>query len=331
MKKFRCKNLLITGGAGFIGSNFIGYLLKKYDDVKIYNLDSLTYAGNLENTKDFSKNKRYKFIQGNICDINLLNKIFKTFCIDGVINFAAETHVDNSIVNPELFISSNVIGVFNLLNTSYKFWMKSPHLKLDEFKHARFHQISTDEVYGSIKNGSFTEKSPYLPNSPYSASKASADMLVRSYFKTYGLNITISISSNNYGKNQNNEKLIPKIISNLKNNKNMSIYGDGLNVRNWLHVLDNSSAIDLIFNHSESGESYNIGSDDELTNLDVFKIIYCTLFRDKNYSKKIIFVNDRPGHDYRYSVNSNKIKSRLKWDTLYSFGDEIKKIIKLYK
>ncbi len=330
MKKFRCKNLLITGGAGFIGSNYINYILNKYEYVNIYNLDKLTYAANKKNILKFDNNDRYKFILGDICDESLLKSIFEEYEIDGIINFAAESHVDNSISNPDLFVQTNILGVHKLLKVAYLVWMDSPHNVKKKFFNARFHQVSTDEVYGSIKKDSFTENSPYLPNSPYSASKAAADMLVRSYFKTYGLNTTISISSNNYGLNQNIEKLIPKIIFSLKNNKKVSIYGDGSNIRNWLHVTDNSIAIDLIFNFSQNGESYNIGGDDELTNLSVYKKIYFEIFNDTDYNKKMAFTKDRPGHDYRYSINSQKIKDHFHWKPIRNFKDEIKKIIKQY-
>jgi len=330
MKKFRCKNLLITGGAGFIGSNYIDYILNNYENLNIYNLDKLTYAGSKKNILKFEDYKSYKFIHGDICDEVLLKNIFKNHEIDGVINFAAESHVDNSILNPDLFVQTNIIGVHKLLKVAYLSWMEGPHKRKEKFIRSRFHQISTDEVYGSIKKGSFTEKSRYLPNSPYSASKASADMLVRSYSKTYGLDTTISISSNNYGINQNLEKLIPQIIYCLKNDKKVSIYGDGLNVRNWLHVIDNVIAIDLIFNNSESGESYNIGSADELTNLNVYKIIYSQIFNDNNHNKKINFIEHRPGHDYRYSLDCDKIKKHFNWKPLFNFNDEIKNIINKY-
>tara|TARA_B100000524_G_scaffold20970_1_gene10754 strand:+ start:1427 stop:2419 length:993 start_codon:yes stop_codon:yes gene_type:complete len=329
--KSRSQNLLVTGGAGFIGSNFINHVLNKFQKIKVYNLDLLTYAGSLSNTKKFSNDKRYKFIHGNICDDILLNNIFKNYNIDGIINFAAESHVDNSIIKPEEFIKTNINGVFNLLNVAYKNWMKSPNVTNNDFKFARFHQVSTDEVYGSIKKGSFSENSPYMPNSPYSATKAAADMLVRSFNKTYGLNTTISVSSNNYGLNQNKEKLIPKIISQLNNNKKVPLYGDGLNVRDWLHVKDNSIAIELIFNNSNAGETYNVGANNELSNLMVYKKLFSQIFNHEDDSEYVIFTNDRPGHDFRYSINCSKIKSELKWEPIYDFDTEICKLIDQYK
>ena len=311
--KFKCKNLLITGGAGFIGSNFINYFLSKYNDTNIINLDLLTYAGNLENTSSFSSNPNYKFIKGDICDPVLVKEIFNHYKIDGVINFAAESHVDNSIKNPDIFIKTNIEGVFNLLNVCYKKWMDGPFNPKSNNKGFRFHQISTDEVYGSIKNGSFTEKSKYSPNSPYSASKASADMLVRSYNKTYGLNTTTSISSNNFGPNQNNEKFIPKVIESLRNSKPIPVYGDGLNIRDWIYVEDHCKAIDIIFRNSTDGNVYNVGGKNELTNLELIHLI-SKIIKTKTKAKKIInFVKDRYGHDKRYSLNIDKIEKDFNW------------------
>ena len=310
----RYKNLLVTGGAGFIGSNFIKYHLNKYDNINIINLDALTYAGNLNNLKSIEKDPRYYFINGNICNTFLLEDIFRNYKIDGVINFAAETHVDNSIVNPDVFIKTNVNGTFNLLNTAYKFWMYSPFKTKNDFKFARFHQISTDEVYGSIDHGSFDENSKYGPNSPYSASKASADMIVRSFNKTYGMNTSISISSNNFGPNQNKEKFIPKIINCLINNNPIQVYGDGLNVRDWIFVKDHCKAIDLIYNKSKNGETYNVGGENELTNLKLIDLLHKVIFKTKNYNKNIEFIKDRYGHDRRYSLNITKMKDHFNWN-----------------
>ena len=325
--KFNSKNLLVTGGAGFIASNFIEFLLSRYDDLRIINLDCLTYAGKIENTKLFEKNTNYKFIKGNICDQNLVEKIFLENEIDGVINFAAETHVDNSITNPEVFIKTNINGVFNLLNCAYNYWMHKPFKLKKGFELARFHQISTDEVYGSIDKGSFSEKSNYAPNSPYSASKASADMIVRSFNKTYGLNTTISISSNNFGKNQNAEKFIPKIIDYLKNNKAIPVYGNGSNIRDWIYVDDHCNAIDLIYNNSSAGDIYNIGGSNELTNLELIDIIYEIMSNKLSCKKNIDFVKDRFGHDKRYSLNCNKIKEDLNWLPKSKFNSSLSKYI----
>ena len=311
--KSRSQNLLVTGGAGFIGSNFINHVLNKFQKIKVYNLDLLTYAGSLSNTKKFSNDKRYKFIHGNICDDILLNNIFKNYNIDGIINFAAESHVDNSIIKPEEFIKTNINGVFNLLNVAYKNWMKSPNVTNNDFKFARFHQVSTDEVYGSIKKGSFSENSPYMPNSPYSATKAAADMLVRSFNKTYGLNTTITISSNNFGKNQHKEKFIPTIISCLINKKSIPVFGDGLNVRDWINVIDHCEAILTVFNNSLSGETYNVGAKNELSNLELIDRLYYDLKKTYKVEKKIKFIEDRFGHDRRYSLDVTKIFNELNW------------------
>ena len=322
--KFRSKNLLVTGGAGFIGSNFINYLLKKYDSLKIYNLDLLTYAGNLENTNLFKENPNYFFIKGDISNEGLVQSLFDEYEIDGVINFAAESHVDNSILNPEVFIKTNINGVLNLLNISYKNWMSSNFKLKNKFKHSRFHQISTDEVYGSIIDGSFSEKSQYRPNSPYSASKASADMLVRSFNKTFGLNTTISVCSNNYGKNQNKEKFIPSIINSLINGKSIPVYGDGLNVRDWINVKDHCEAIEKVFNNSSSGETYNVGANNEISNLELIDKIYFDLKKKFKIEKKIKFIDDRFGHDRRYSLSTSKIFNDLNWEAKYKMEiDEI--------
>tara|TARA_B100001113_G_scaffold352324_1_gene353392 strand:- start:26 stop:1024 length:999 start_codon:yes stop_codon:yes gene_type:complete len=327
---FRCKKLLVTGGAGFIGSNFISRLLEKHDDLFVYNLDLLTYAGSLTNTNSFSSNNRYKFIHGNICDGKLLDRIFKKYKIDGVINFAAESHVDTSIENPEIFIETNVMGVYKLLNICYKSWMNQNFNYKPEFEHSRFHQVSTDEVYGSIVEGSFTEKSLYKPNSPYSASKASADMIVRSFNKTFGLNTTISLCSNNFGNNQNKEKFIPKIIDCLINNNPIPLYGDGKNIRDWIYVEDHCEAVDLIFNKGVSGHNYNISSNNELENIELINIVYEILtshLKNKKIEKKIKFIDDRFGHDRRYSLCSKKLQTELNWKTKYDFKKSLDKYI----
>lgn len=313
------KKMLITGGAGFIGSNFIHYILSKYNDYQVINLDKLTYAANLENLKDIEDNKNYKFIHGDIADKEFIFKLFEDKKFDIVINFAAESHVDNSILNPQIFTITNILGTQVLLDACRKYNIK------------RFHQISTDEVYGELPLDDnsilFTEKTPLNPSSPYSASKASADMLVKSYYRTYSLPITISRCSNNYGPYQHLEKLIPLMISKAINNDNLPVYGNGLNVRDWLHVYDHCTAIDLIIHEGKIGEIYNIGGNNEKSNIDVVKII----LKELGKSEKLIkYVNDRPGHDLRYAIDSTKIKTTLNWKPVYSFEKGILDTIKWY-
>lgn len=313
------KKVLITGGAGFIGSNFIHYILSKYNDYQVINLDKLTYAANLENLKDIEDNKNYRFIHGDIAYQEFIFKLFENEKFDIVINFAAESHVDNSILNPQIFTITNILGTQVLLDACRKYNIK------------RFHQVSTDEVYGELplddKNILFTEKTPLNPSSPYSASKASADMLVKSYYRTYSLPITISRCSNNYGPYQHLEKLIPLMISKAINNDNLPVYGNGLNVRDWLHVYDHCTAIDLIIHQGKIGEIYNIGGNNEKSNIDVVKII----LKELGKSEKLIkYVNDRPGHDLRYAIDSTKIKTTLNWKPVYSFEKGILDTIKWY-
>lgn len=324
---FRCKNLLLTGGAGFIGSNFIKYFFEKYDKTNIINLDALTYAGNLKNLSSIQNNGRYRFIEGNICDKDLVEKIFSKYEIDGVINFAAESHVDNSILNPDIFIKTNINGVYNLLSTAFKYWMDKPFKVKDKFKNSRFHQISTDEVYGSINSGSFSEESKYSPNSPYSSSKASADMIVRSFNKTFGLDTTISISSNNFGPNQHKEKFIPMIINSLLENKKIKVYGDGNNIRDWIYVIDNCKAIDKIFCEAKSGKVYNVSGENELNNLELIDIIYELMSKYVEVHKQIEFVKDRFGHDKRYSLSQEKFKRELHWEHQINFKISLEKYI----
>lgn len=313
------KKMLITGGAGFIGSNFIHYILSKYNDYQVINLDKLTYAANLDNLKDIEDNKNYRFIHEDIADQEFIFKLFENEKFDIVINFAAESHVDNSILNPQIFTITNILGTQVLLDACRKYNIK------------RFHQVSTDEVYGELplddKNILFTEKTPLNPSSPYSASKASADMLVKSYYRTYSLPITISRCSNNYGPYQHLEKLIPLMISKAINNDNLPVYGNGLNVRDWLHVYDHCTAIDLIIHEGKIGEIYNIGGNNEKSNIDVVKII----LKELGKSEKLIkYVNDRPGHDLRYAIDSTKIKTTLNWNPVYSFEKGILDTIKWY-
>ena len=289
--------IMVTGGAGFIGSNFIHYIFKKYQDIEIVNYDKLTYAGNLDNLRDVENDPRYTFIKGDICDSKLVNETVKQD-IDQIINFAAESHVDRSIEDPTSFIRTDVFGVHVLLESTRKYDVE------------KFIQISTDEVYGSIKTGSFKETDPLNPSSPYSASKASADLLVNSYFVTYGLPVLITRSTNNFGPYQYPEKLIPLFIIHALQNKPLPLYGDGLNVRDWLYVEDNCEAIDLVRKKGKRGEIYNIGADNEPTNIEITNIILDELNKPKSLIK---YVKDRPGHDRRYSIDSAKIKN-LGWE-----------------
>ncbi|MDC1145863.1 dTDP-glucose 4,6-dehydratase [Candidatus Marinimicrobia bacterium] len=328
-------NILITGGAGFIGSNFIPFFIEKNKEYNVINLDLLTYAGDLSNLEECDKNPRYSFVQGDICDRNLIESIFLDYNISGVIHFAAESHVDNSINNPSVFIETNINGTFNLIDVAFKFWMKKPHEFKDEYKNSRFHHISTDEVYGSLGEvGLFTEKTPYAPNSPYSAAKASSDMIVRSYNETYGMNTVTTNCSNNYGPKQHTEKLIPKIIQNAVSNIPIPIYGDGKNVRDWLYVLDHCKGIDLAYHNGESGNIYNIGGRNEKTNLEIVFSI-CSILdkkipRKEPYKNLIKFVDDRAGHDQRYAIDASKIEKNLGWKADENFETGIEKTIEWY-
>ena len=266
------KTILVTGCAGFIGSNFVPYFLGKYENYNLVNLDFLTYAGNLENLSEVANHPRYKFIKGDICNRELVEFIFSEYDIHGVIHFAAESHVDNSIKNPSVFIQTNVNGTFALIDVAYKYWMEKPFVYKEPYNGCRFHHISTDEVYGTLSddpNDLFTETTPYTPNSPYSASKAGSDMIVRSYVETYGMDCVITNCSNNYGPKQHDEKLIPTIIRNALNGKPIPIYGDGKNIRDWLYVLDHCKGIDLVYHSGKKGETYNVGGYNERTNLEI--------------------------------------------------------------
>ena len=306
--------LLVTGGAGFIGSCFIRHILNKYSDYKIINLDALTYCGNLENLNDIKNNPNYTFVKGNICDKKLAQELIKE--VDCVINFAAESHVDNSIKNPEIFVETNVQGTLNLLQVSKELGIE------------RFLQVSTDEVYGSLgKTGYFYETTPLAPNSPYSASKASADLLVRAYYETYKMPVLNTRCSNNYGPYQYPEKLIPFFISQLLKGEKVPVYGDGLNVRDWLYVYDHCAAIDTVLHKGKVGEIYNIGGHNEKTNLEITHLIRKT--KRKNESS-IKYVEDRLGHDRRYAISNDKITSELGWKPSLTFEEGIKLTIDWY-
>lgn len=328
-------NLLITGGAGFIGSNFIKYYLGKYIDHKIVNLDKLTYAGELSNLEEVSKYPNYNFVHGDICDADLVRDLFSEHNFNGIIHFAAESHVDNSIKNPDEFIKTNVFGTFNLLNIARENWMEQPHKVKPSHESCRFHHISTDEVYGSLgREGLFTESTPYAPNSPYSASKASSDFIVRSFHHTYGLNVVTTNCSNNYGPMQHDEKLIPTIIRKALRGENIPIYGDGKNIRDWLYVLDHCKGIELVFQKGEAGETYNIGGKNERDNLYIaYKI--CEILDEispskTSYKNLITFVKDRPGHDFRYALDATKIETELGWKADESFETGIRKTVNWY-
>ncbi len=329
------KIILVTGGLGFIGSNFIEYFIKKHPNYQIVNLDKLTYAGELSNLKSIGNHSNYTLIKGDICDKTLVENLFEKYSFSGVIHFAAESHVDNSISKPDEFIQTNIVGTFNLLNIAKDYWMDAPFQSSKGFENSRFHHISTDEVYGTLgETGLFSEATPYAPNSPYSASKASSDFLVRSYFHTYGMNVITTNCSNNYGPKQHDEKLIPTIIRNaLKGNK-IPIYGDGKNIRDWLYVEDHCKGIDLVFHRGKVGETYNIGGNNEKDNLSI-AISICTILdklRPKNtsYRDQITFVKDRPGHDFRYAIDASKIETELDWAAEDNFDTGILKTINWY-
>lgn len=322
-------NILVTGGAGFIGSNFIKYMLSKYN-YNIINLDLLTYAGNLNNLDEIKNLDNYNFIKGDICDKVLLEEIFENNNIDIVINFAAESHVDRSIDGPEVFLRTNILGTQALLDTAKKHWKKDFSNKYSrEYKQGcKFIQVSTDEVYGSLgKTGLFTEETPLCPNSPYSCSKASADMFVRAYHETYGLPINITRCSNNYGPYQFPEKLIPLMINNAINDKKLPVYGDGMQVRDWLYVEDHCSAIDAVLHKGVYGETYNIGGNNEKENIFIVNSILKALDKSENL---ISYVEDRLGHDRRYAIDNSKIMRELGWVPKYTFEEGIKLTIDWY-
>ncbi len=330
-------SILVTGGAGFIGSNFIPYFIDKHSDYHIINLDKLTYAGNLANLSEVEDSDQYTFVQGDICNRELVEYLFRQYDIRGVIHFAAESHVDNSINGPEIFIKTNINGTFTLLDVARKYWMDAPFKYKKDYEGCRFHHISTDEVYGTLgETGFFTETTPYAPNSPYSAAKASSDLIVRAYHHTYGMNVTTSNCSNNYGPKQHNEKLIPTIIRKALAGENIPIYGDGKNIRDWLYVIDHCAGIDLIYHRGKAGETYNIGGRNERTNLQIVDTI-CTILDDqrprtngKSYKELITFVKDRAGHDRRYAIDATKIEKELGWRADENFESGILKTVEWY-
>lgn len=324
------RTFLVTGGAGFIGSNFIAYLLEKHPDDTIVNLDALTYAGNLENLKSVEGNPRYAFVKGDIRNRELVRALFTEHRFTHVVNFAAESHVDRSIVDPELFLTTNIIGTEILLDEAKRSWKLYPEDKYNkEYRQGvRFHQVSTDEVYGALgKEGLFTEVMPLLPNSPYSASKASADLIVRAYHETFGLPVTISRCSNNYGPYQFPEKLIPLMINNCLNDKSLPVYGDGMQIRDWLHVIDHCSAIDAILEKGAVGEVYNIGGNNEKANIDIVKLIIRMVGKSEDL---ITYVKDRPGHDRRYAIDNAKVTNLLGWKPFYTFEQGMEETIRWY-
>ena len=318
---------LVTGGAGFIGSNFVRYLLNNRKDVQIINLDLLTYAGNLENIKDVEKDypESYRFIKGDICDSKLLDEIFPIYAPDCVINFAAESHVDRSISNPNVFVETNILGTAKLLTAAKKHWTEK------EYKLKRFLQISTDEVYGTLPEDrpevKFTESTPVQPHSPYSASKASADLMVQAYFDTFKFPTLITRCSNNYGPYQFPEKLIPLMINNAKNNKELPVYGDGKNIRDWLYVDDHCDAVLTVLEKGQIGEVYNIGGNNEIKNIEIVKQILNYMNKPESMIK---YVTDRLGHDRRYAIDASKIKNELGWEPKFNFNEQIKMTVDWY-
>ena len=330
------QTILITGGAGFIGSNFVPYFIENNPEVKVVNLDLLTYAGDLSNLSELEGHERYTFIKGDIRDRSLIEGIFEEQDITGVIHFAAESHVDNSIKNPGVFVETNVNGTFVLIDVAFKKWMEKPFQFKEAYKGCRFHHVSTDEVYGTLgETGLFTEETPYAPNSPYSASKAASDMIVRSYHHTYGMNTVITNCSNNYGPKQHDEKLIPTVIRKALNGENIPIYGDGKNIRDWLYVLDHCTGIELAYQKGRSGEVYNVGGKNERNNNYIAHSICEQLDALKpkasgSYKDQITYVEDRAGHDRRYAIDASKLEGELGWKAAENFETGIKKTIQWY-
>ena len=330
----QANNLLVSGGAGFIGANFVQYWLHHHPTDRVVVLDALTYAGNFANLEPIRANQNFRFVHGNICDQTLVERILRDEIIDTIVHFAAESHVDRSIVSPDAFIETNVIGTHSMLKAAKAVWLDSSPPQT--IRH-RFHHVSTDEVYGSLgpNDPPFTERSPYAPNSPYAASKAASDHMVRAYHHTYGLNVTTSHCSNNYGPYHFPEKLIPLVITNILQKKPLPIYGDGLNIRDWLYVEDHCRGIELIINKGQPGQRYNIGGNNERTNIDIVKLI-CELMDDMHpqssmSSNLITFVKDRPGHDRRYAIDSTKITQELGYKPLVSLEHGLSKTLRWYR
>ncbi len=349
MPEYRPGNMLVTGGAGFIGCNFVRYMLETDPDIHIVNLDALTYAGSLENLEDLPDASRHTFVQGDICDRALIDRLLREHEIDTIVHFAAESHVDNSIAGPEIFVKTNVLGTFTLLDAARHYWLEE---KGWDASRCRFHHISTDEVYGTLTadDPAFTETTPYAPNSPYSASKAGSDHLVRAWFHTYGLPVTTTNCSNNYGPYQHAEKFIPTVIRSCVEQTPIPVYGDGTNIRDWLYVRDHCLGIDAVIRRGKIGEVYNIGGINEWRNIDICRLI-CRLMDEMmplddrrgmedektsdtshltSYEELITFVQDRPGHDWRYAIDATKMAAELDWQPAETFETGIRKTIEYY-
>ena len=333
MQNFTPKNMLVTGSAGFIGCNFVRYMLEKHHDINIISLDKLTYAGNKENLANLPHAAQHAFVQGDICDRNLVDKLLRDYKIDTIVHFAAESHVDRSIEGPAAFIETNIVGTFTLLDAARKYWLDE--MKFDQTQ-CRFHHVSTDEVYGELglNDPAFSEITPYAPSSPYSASKASSDHLARAYLRTYKLPVTISNCSNNYGPYQHPEKLIPTVIRSCMQQKPIPVYGNGSNIRDWLYVEDHCSAIDTILRKGTVGETYNVGGNCEKDNLTLVKAL-CAFMDEKikqnsPHEKLITFVEDRKGHDWRYAIDNSKITGTLGWRPQYSFAQGLLATVEYY-
>lgn len=334
LHQFHPRTLLVTGGAGFIGANYVRYMLEEYSAVSIINLDKLTYAGSLDNLIDLADSKRHTFVRGDICDRELVDRLLVDHDVDTIVHFAAESHVDNSIVGPGVFVDTNVIGTYTLLEAARSYWSRRDS-GMDP-REVRFHHISTDEVYGTLSRTDppFSESTPYAPNSPYSASKASSDHLVRAWFHTYGLPVTTTNCSNNYGPHQHGEKFIPTVIRSCLEGKAIPVYGDGSNIRDWLFVEDHCIGIDRVIQRGTLGETYNIGGWNERANIDICRQI-CELIDEyfpkfSPHTQLISFVEDRAGHDWRYAINANRMRDELGWEPRETFESGIRKTIEWY-